>query len=43
MAAAHRQVEDRLVDLQVSERIVRQEEITEEIVELAAGYAASRV
>ena len=42
MASAHRQVERRLSALRATERLVRQEEITAEIVELAAGEAASR-
>ena len=42
MAAAHSQVERQLSTLQATERIVRQEEITAEIIELAAGETASR-
>lgn len=42
MAAAHSQVEHQLSTLQATERIVRQEEITAEIIELAAGETASR-
>lgn len=42
MAAAHRQIERQLDSLQTVQRIVRQEEITAEIVELAAGETASR-
>lgn len=42
MAAARRQIDRQLSDLQASERRVRQEEITSEILELAAGEAASR-
>jgi F-type H+-transporting ATPase subunit gamma len=42
MAAAHSQVEQQLSTLQATERIVRQEEITAEIIELAAGETASR-
>lgn len=42
MAAARTQVEHQLSTLQATERIVRQEEITAEIIELAAGEAASR-
>lgn len=42
MAAAHSQVERQLSMLQATERIVRQEEITAEIIELAAGETASR-
>jgi F-type H+-transporting ATPase subunit gamma len=42
MAAAHRQIERQLSVLQATQRIVRQEEITAEIIELAAGEMASR-
>ena len=42
MAAARRQIETRLAEMQATQRIVRQEEITAEIIELAAGEAASR-
>jgi F-type H+-transporting ATPase subunit gamma len=42
MAAAHTQTERQLVLLQATQRRVRQEEITAEIIELAAGEAASR-
>ncbi|MGE0311728.1 MAG: F0F1 ATP synthase subunit gamma [Lautropia sp.] len=42
MAAAHRQIERRLAALEARQRRVRQDAITEEIVELAAGEAASR-
>lgn len=42
MAAAHGQIERQLSALQATQRIVRQEEITAEIIELAAGEAASR-
>ena len=42
MASAHSQVESRLSTLLATERIVRQEEITAEIIELAAGETASR-
>jgi F-type H+-transporting ATPase subunit gamma len=42
MAAARSQVERQLLTLQTTERIVRQEEITAEIIELAAGETASR-
>lgn len=42
MASAHRQIERQLSALQASQRIVRQEEITSEIIELAAGETASR-
>ena len=42
MAAAHGQIARKLADLQATERLVRQEKITAEIIELAAGEAASR-
>ncbi len=42
MAAAHRQVESRLAELQATGRRVRQDEITAEIIELAAGESANR-
>jgi F-type H+-transporting ATPase subunit gamma len=42
MAAARNQIERQLSGLQATERQVRQEEITAEIIELAAGEAASR-
>jgi len=42
MVAAHSQVEHQLSTLQATQRIVRQEEITAEIIELAAGETASR-
>jgi F-type H+-transporting ATPase subunit gamma len=42
MAAAHTQTNRKLLGLQATERRVRQEEITAEIIELAAGEAASR-
>ncbi len=42
MAAAHSQIERQLSALQATQRIVRQEEITAEIIELAAGETASR-
>ncbi len=42
MAAARTQIERQLSGLQATERIVRQEEITAEIIELAAGETASR-
>jgi F-type H+-transporting ATPase subunit gamma len=42
MAAAHTHTERQLERLQATERRVRQEEITAEIIELAAGEAASR-
>jgi len=41
MTAAHSQIERQLSSLQATQRIVRQEEITAEIVELAAGETAS--
>jgi F-type H+-transporting ATPase subunit gamma len=43
MAAAHNQIERQLSALQGMRRHVRQEEITAEIIELAAGETASRV
>ena len=42
MAAAHNQIERQLSALQARQRNVRQEEITAEIIELAAGETASR-
>jgi F-type H+-transporting ATPase subunit gamma len=42
MAAARNQIERQLVSLQATQRMIRQEEITEEIIELAAGETASR-
>jgi F-type H+-transporting ATPase subunit gamma len=42
MAAARNQVERQLSALQATQRLVRQEEITAEIIELAAGETASR-
>lgn len=42
MAAAHTHTERQLAELQATQRRVRQEEITAEIIELAAGEAASR-
>jgi F-type H+-transporting ATPase subunit gamma len=42
MAAARNQIERQLALLQARQRTVRQEEITEEIIELAAGETASR-
>ena len=42
MAAAHSHTERQLATLQATERRVRQEEITAEILELAAGETASR-
>lgn len=41
MAAARNQIERQLSALQATQRLVRQEEITEEIIELAAGETAS--
>jgi F-type H+-transporting ATPase subunit gamma len=41
MAAARKQVERQLADLQARQRLVRQEEITAEVIELAAGETAS--
>jgi F-type H+-transporting ATPase subunit gamma len=42
MTAARSQIERQLATLQATQRIVRQEEITAEIIELAAGETASR-
>jgi F-type H+-transporting ATPase subunit gamma len=42
MAAAHRQIETRLSGLELTQQIVRQEEITAEIIELASGEMAGR-
>ena len=42
MASARTQIERQLSRLQASQKLVRQEEITEEIIELAAGAAAAR-
>ena len=42
MASAHSQIERQLSALQATQRIVRQGEITAEIIELAAGETASR-
>ena len=42
MAAARKQVERELAQLQARQRLVRQEEITAEVIELAAGESASR-
>jgi F-type H+-transporting ATPase subunit gamma len=42
MAAAHDQIERQLFVLQATQRLVRQVEITAEIIELAAGETASR-
>jgi F-type H+-transporting ATPase subunit gamma len=43
MAAAHSQIERQLTSLRASQRHIRQDEITAEIIELAAGETASRV
>lgn len=42
MTAAHQQIDRQLTSLQAIQRQVRQEAITEEIIELAAGETASR-
>jgi F-type H+-transporting ATPase subunit gamma len=42
MASARNQIERQLSALQATQRLVRQEEITAEIIELAAGETASR-
>ncbi len=42
MASARKQIERQLSELQATQRIVRQEEITAEIIELAGGETASR-
>ena len=42
MAAASKQVDRTLSSLQAQQRLVRQEEITAEVIELSAGEAASR-
>lgn len=42
MAAARGQIEHQLAELQATQRHLRQEEITAEIIELAAGETASR-
>ena len=42
MAAAHNQIERQLSVLRATQQSVRQEEITAEIIELAAGETASR-
>jgi len=41
MAAAHRHIGQQLQTLELTRRIVRLEEITTEIIELAAGQAAN--
>jgi F-type H+-transporting ATPase subunit gamma len=43
MAAAHNQIERQLTSLRAAERHIRQDEITAEIIELAAGETASRL
>jgi len=43
MAAARKQVERQLAQLQSHQRLVRKEEITAEVIELAAGDTANRV
>jgi F-type H+-transporting ATPase subunit gamma len=43
MAAAREQIERQLATLRATQRLVRQEEITAEIIELAAGETASRI
>jgi F-type H+-transporting ATPase subunit gamma len=42
MAAARREIDRQLDELRATQRLVRQDEITAEIVELAAGETASR-
>jgi len=42
MAAARREIDRQLIELRATQRLVRQDEITAEIVELAAGETASR-
>ncbi|MDD2875929.1 MAG: F0F1 ATP synthase subunit gamma [Acidiphilium sp.] len=42
MAAAHTQIDRQLATLEMTQRIVRQDEITAEIIELAAGETASQ-
>jgi F-type H+-transporting ATPase subunit gamma len=42
MASAHNQIERQLSTLRAAQRLVRQEEITAEVIELAAGERASR-
>ncbi|HTQ70434.1 MAG TPA: F0F1 ATP synthase subunit gamma [Acidocella sp.] len=42
MAAAHRQIEARLCGLELTQQVVRQQEITAEIIELATGEMAGR-
>ena len=43
MASTRNQIERQLSALQATQRLVRQEEITAEIIELAAGETASRL
>ncbi len=43
MAGAHSQIDRQLASLQATQRQVRQEDITAEIIELAAGETASRI
>jgi len=43
MASARRQIERQLSSLQATQRMVRQEEVTAEIIELAAGETASHL
>jgi F-type H+-transporting ATPase subunit gamma len=43
MTAAHSQIERQLTSLRASQRHIRQDEITAEIIELAAGETASRL
>ena len=42
MASAHREIDRQLAALRATQRLVRQEDITAEIIELAAGETASR-
>jgi F-type H+-transporting ATPase subunit gamma len=42
MASAHNQIERQLSSLQATQRRIRQDEITAEIIELATGETASR-
>jgi F-type H+-transporting ATPase subunit gamma len=42
MASAHREIDRQLGRLRMVQRIVRQDEITAEIIELAAGELASQ-
>jgi F-type H+-transporting ATPase subunit gamma len=42
MAAARREIDRQLDELRATQRLVRQDEITAEIVELATGETASR-